>query len=154
MLAVWIATCGGVGYLPVAPGSAGSAVGAVLVAIFGSLPLPRPWFRILLVFVVLGMFLMGTWAATSAERFYGRTDPGQVVIDEVAGQLLTCVAQPDFSWKWIFVAFILFRAFDIIKPFPVRRAERLPGGWGIMMDDVIAGAYSAGAVAVLARLIT
>ena len=93
------------------------------------------------------------WAATGAERFFAKTDPGQVVVDEVAGQLLAFVALPDASWKWLAAGFVLFRAFDILKPFPARRAERLPGGWGIMTDDVAAGAYSAVFLLVLGQLI-
>ena len=150
--AVWIATCGGVGYFPVAPGTAGSAIGVGLVAALGTLPLPPPWFRVLLILAALSIFLIGAWAATGAEKFLGRKDPGQVVIDEVAGQVLTLVAQPDASWKWLLIAFILFRAFDIIKPFPARQAERLPGGWGIMMDDMAAGAYAAAGLAILGRI--
>jgi phosphatidylglycerophosphatase A len=140
-----------VGYFPLAPGTAGSAVGVGLVAALGALALPRPWFRVLLIFVVLGIFLLGAWAATAAEKFFGKTDPGQVVVDEVAGQVLTLIAQPDVSWKWLLIGFVMFRAFDVIKPFPARQAERLPGGWGIMMDDVFAGVYGAVALAVLAH---
>jgi phosphatidylglycerophosphatase A len=151
-LAVWIATCGGVGYFPVAPGTAGSAVGVGLVAALGALPLPTPWLRVLLILAALSIFLVGVWAATGAERFFGKTDPGQVVIDEVAGQVLTLIALPAASWKWLLGAFLLFRVFDIIKPFPARRAERLHGGWGIMTDDAVAGAYSAVTLLVLRQL--
>lgn len=151
--AVWIATCGGVGYFPVAPGTAGSAVGVGLVAALGALDAVQPWSRLLLILLSLSIFLVGVWAATGAEKFFGKTDPGHVVVDEVAGQLLTFVAQPDASWKWLFAGFILFRAFDVIKPFPARRAERLPGGWGIMTDDMVAGAYSAVLLLVLGQVI-
>lgn len=146
--AVWIATCGGVGYFPVAPGTAGSAVGIILVAVLGRVVPGRGWSWVLLAAAAVSIFLVGAWAAGRAERFFGRTDPGHVVIDEVAGQLITFLARPEASWKWLLAGFILFRFFDVIKPFPARRAERLPGGWGIMTDDVLAGLYSLAALVV------
>ena len=140
--AVWIATCAGVGYSPVAPGTAGSVVGVVLVAALGRVPLARPWLWVLLASLALAIFIVGVWSAGGAEKFFGRVDPRYVVIDEVVGQMLTFLARPDASWKWLLAGFVLFRVFDVVKPFPARRAERLAGGWGIMMDDVAAGAYS------------
>jgi phosphatidylglycerophosphatase A len=86
--------------------------------------------------------LLGVWAAGKAESFFRRKDPGQVVIDEVLGQMLTFAVWPEAPWKWLLAGFILFRVFDILKPFPIRRAERVSGGWGIMLDDVIAGVFS------------
>ena len=147
--AVWIATCGGVGYFPVAPGTAGSVVGLVLVAALGRLPVETPWLSVLLGGAAVGVFILGVWAASQAESFFGRTDPGQVVIDEVAGQVITFLASPAASWKWLLAGFIMFRVFDILKPFPAGRAERLPGGWGIMLDDVVAGGYGLVALLVL-----
>jgi len=76
-----------------------------------------------------------------------------VVIDEVAGQILTFVATPRVAWMGLIFGFILFRALDIVKPFPARRAERLPGGWGIMMDDVVAGLYSLIVLVILGHFI-
>lgn len=85
--------------------------------------------------------LIGIPAGTIIARELGRKDPGQVVIDEVAGQLIPlCIAAP--TWKYALAAFILFRGFDIWKPPPVRQLERLPGGTGIMLDDVAAGVYA------------
>ena len=147
--AVWIATCGGVGYFPLAPGTAGSVVGIILVAALGRIGPALGWSWVLLAAATAGIFLVGTWAAGRAEKFFGRTDPRQVVVDEVAGQLITFAARPDAPWKWLVVGFLLFRFFDIVKPFPARTAERLPGGWGIMTDDVVAGLYSLAALAVL-----
>jgi phosphatidylglycerophosphatase A len=83
----------------------------------------------------------GVWSGGVAERHFGRTDPGQVVIDEVAGMLVTLFLNP-VGWLGAVVAFVLFRAADIVKPFPARRFERLPGGFGIMADDVMAGVYA------------
>ncbi len=139
--AVWIATCAGVGYFPVAPGTAGSVVGVVLVAALGRLPVETPWLSVLLGAAAVAVYFLGVWSAGHAERFFSRVDPRFVVIDEVAGQMTTFLARPDASWKWLLVGFVLFRVFDVLKPFPAGRAERLPGGWGIMTDDVVAGGY-------------
>jgi len=146
---VWIATCFGMGYCPVAPGTAGSAVGLALVAAAELMPLSRTWLRVLLTGALLSILVVGVWAAAEAERHFGRPDPRQVVIDEVAGQMLTLLAWPDSSWKGLLAGFVLFRFFDIVKPFPARRAERLGGGWGIMMDDVAAGVYGFAALCVI-----
>jgi phosphatidylglycerophosphatase A len=97
----------------------------------------------------LALFAIGVWAAGEAEKFFGRTDPGQVVVDEVVGQMLTFLLIPHATWKWLVGGFLLFRAFDIVKPFPARQAERIPRGWGIMVDDVIAGVYGLAVLAVI-----
>jgi phosphatidylglycerophosphatase A len=152
--AVWIATCGGVGYFPMAPGTAGSVVGLVLVLILAQVPLPRLWLSGVLALLAIGIFFLGVWSAGVAERHFGRVDPGPVVIDEVLGQVITFLARPDPSWKWLLAGFVLFRIFDIIKPFPARQAERLPGGWGIMTDDLVAGLYSWAAISVLGYLLS
>ena len=151
--AVWIATCGGVGYFPVAPGTAGSAVGIVLVAALGRADLAPLGSWVLLAAAAVSIFFVGAWAAGRTEKFFGRTDPGHVVIDEVAGQLITFLARPDASWKWLLAGFVLFRFFDVVKPFPARRAERLPGGWGIMTDDVLAGLYGMAALLALGAVL-
>lgn len=96
------------------------------------------------------IYACGVWASGRAERFYRATDPGAVVIDEVAGQIVVFLARPMAGWTVLLAGFILFRIFDVIKPFPAGRAERLPGGWGIMTDDVVAGAYGAAALFLLA----
>lgn len=147
--AVWIATCGGAGFLPAAPGTAGALVGVALVTAIAHLHSSAPWKMVVLAVAVLGLFAVGTGAATQAEKFFGRKDPGQVVIDETVGQMLTFLAHPDTGWKWLLAGFLLFRAFDVLKPFPARRAEQAPGGWGIMLDDVAAGAYSLATLTVL-----
>jgi phosphatidylglycerophosphatase A len=139
--AIWIATAAGAGYFPVAPGTAGSAVGVVLVVALARLHLERAWPSIVLGAVSLVLFSVGVWAAGEAEKFFGRVDPGQVVIDEVVGQMLTFLLIPHATWKWLLGGFLLFRAFDIVKPFPARQAERIPRGWGIMVDDAVAGLY-------------
>jgi phosphatidylglycerophosphatase A len=84
----------------------------------------------------------GVPAATGAENYFRRKDPGHVVIDEVVGQMVTLLANPRGGWKVLVAAYLLFRAIDVIKPFPARRLEHLKGGWGIMLDDVAAGVWS------------
>ena len=135
-LALLLATAGYVGLAPVAPGTWGSAAGVcllLLVRLTGN-----AGFEALLLAVVLAV---GVWAATAAERHYGRTDPGAIVIDEIAGMLVALFWIP-VGWPGLLVGFLAFRAFDIVKPFPARTAERLPAGWGVMADDVVAGLYA------------
>ena len=94
-----------------------------------------------LVIGIVVTIVLGVPAATIAERESGRTDPGFVVIDEVIGQWIALLASPA-DWRHGLIALVLFRLFDITKPFPIRRLERLPGGWGIVFDDVAAGLYA------------
>ncbi|HEV8370074.1 MAG TPA: phosphatidylglycerophosphatase A [Pyrinomonadaceae bacterium] len=150
-LALAIATFG-VGLLPLAPGTWGSMVGVgiYLLLRYVALNLGKfPFFAIELV-VILVITLAGIWAATRTERLSGRKDPGKVVVDEVAGQmisLLPLVLVPVSAWKtWVIVSFTLFRFFDIVKPYPARRMERLHGGLGIMCDDLVAGIYAAAVI--------
>jgi len=94
--------------------------------------------------IVLLVALGGVWAADRTAKFLGTKDPQSVVVDEVSGQLLTYVAaMAPLNWKYLLLGFILFRAFDIWKPFPARQAEALPGGLGIMADDWMAAVYAA-----------
>ena len=130
-----IATALGAGYAPKAPGTFGSAVGLLLW-----IALPKIlWLQIVAIVVVSGV---GAWSGTIAEEHFGRQDPGQVVIDEVAGMMVTLLMNPITGPWWFLAAFLLFRAADIVKPFPVNRLERLPGGIGIMADDLMAGVYA------------
>jgi phosphatidylglycerophosphatase A len=147
--AVWIATVFGAGFIPAAPGTAGSLVGVAIVIGIASVPAPQPWKSLALALGTLGLCLIGIGTANEAEEFFARKDPSQVVIDEVVGQMLAFLIRPEPGWKWLIAGFLLFRFFDVLKPFPARRAERLPGGWGIMLDDVIAGAYSLAALTAL-----
>ncbi|MGO8733701.1 MAG: phosphatidylglycerophosphatase A [Terriglobia bacterium] len=152
-LSIWIATGLGSGYFPVAPGTAGSALGLALVIAFRQTSLDALGLAVTLAVCAALLFVVGVWSAGKAEKVFGRVDPGQVVIDEVVGQIITFVATPRVSWIGLIAGFILFRAFDIVKPFPARRAERLPGGWGIMVDDVVAGLYSLMVLVVLGHFI-
>lgn len=133
-IALAIATVFGVGRVPVAPGTFGSAAGLLLwAALSGSVAAQAA--AILLVFVA------GSWSGSVTERHYGATDPGVVVIDEVLGMLITLFLNP-VSWTGAVVGFLLFRVFDVIKPYPANRFERLHGGLGIMSDDAMAAVYA------------
>lgn len=152
-LALAIATCG-VGYLPLAPGTWGSLVGVGIYLVLLSFLRFSPWAVFIAVELVLitAITLVGFWAGSRTEKLLGRKDPGKVVIDEVAGQLialLPIVPGFDPGWVSIIAAFLLFRFFDIIKPYPARRLEKLESGLGIMCDDLVAGAYAAVGTAVL-----
>jgi len=159
-LALAIATCG-VGYLPIAPGTWGSLVGVGIYLGVHALVIkcihftasdsflrfnPFPILVAVLLALITIITFAGFWAASRAEKLLGRKDPGKVVIDEVAGQLialLPVITSSDPGWLSIIVSFLLFRFFDIVKPYPARRLEKLESGLGIMADDLIAGAYAA-----------
>jgi len=133
-IGVGIATVGGVGWFPIAPGTVGSAVGVVIYL------LTREWTASAQVAILVGVTLVGTWAADVTEKALNREDPGPVVIDEVAGQLMTLLLT-GVTWKGAIAGFFMFRVLDIIKPFPARRFEAFHGGIGIMADDLMAGLY-------------
>jgi|SRR5450755_3798025 phosphatidylglycerophosphatase A len=137
--ATLVATFFGIGYLRPGPGTWGAATTVLLWWLVGRWIAPawQPWAAALL---VLAVVLIGIPAATQVARASGRKDPQFVVIDEVAGQLVTLIAAP-IAWQSLLLGFILFRAFDIVKPPPVRQLERLPEGIGIVVDDVGAGLY-------------
>jgi phosphatidylglycerophosphatase A len=162
-LALLVATGFGLGYLPQAPGTWGSLAGLFIFAVIYQYPLglepyAESW--------PIGPFLpflfvsaIGVWAANRVADGMGVADPGIVVIDEIAGQQLSLFPMAlvhwhpgrfpyidlddQIGWHYLLAGFILFRVFDIWKPWPVRTAERLPGGWGIMADDWVAGVYAA-----------
>ena len=133
-----LATVGGLGYAPIAPGTAGSLAGLVL-GVWG----PRAPASALLGWSVLG-FLLGVTVSTAAERLIGTHDPSAVVIDEAWAMWVILLASPSVvsSGVGAAVAFVLFRAFDVVKPPPLRWMSRAPGGWGIMLDDLGAAAYT------------
>jgi phosphatidylglycerophosphatase A len=190
-LALFVATAGGLGYFPKAPGTWGSLVGLLLAVLpawmlFGSEAIfeaakhsdagvflkipawygdPFLWAQIVVILIIAGV---GVWASDRVAKRFREKDPQYVVIDEVSGQHLALLvgcgtpiwwrAAPPLwtmgpfglitmrsalNWKYLLLGFILFRVFDIWKPFPARQAESLPGGWGIMADDWIAGIYAA-----------
>lgn len=130
-----IATFFYVGLIPVAPGTFGTLAAIPLFWIISGLPI---YIYLLITIVVIGV---SVWAAAETEKIYGRRDPGQIVADEVAGYLVTMILIPPTA-TYIVVGFFLFRILDILKPPPVRRLEKLPRGWGIVIDDVGAGVYA------------
>ncbi|MGH9220431.1 MAG: phosphatidylglycerophosphatase A family protein [Vicinamibacterales bacterium] len=134
-LAVFIATFGYVGYFPMAPGTAGSLAALLLYAVVRWAGTPAVELA-----TIIAVLAIGIWAASGTERVLDRKDPGPVVIDEVLGMLMTLAFMP-LSWAGIAAGFVLFRIFDVIKPFPAGRLEHLPGGLGIMADDAMAGVY-------------
>jgi len=179
-VALAVATCG-VGLIPLAPGTWGSFVGVVFYVLFNSLSnallmsdpswladshgggafqslalgtLRASFLRtsVLLIIIAVVTYL-GIWAATRTEKITGRKDPGTVVVDEVAGQLITFLFIPWDSPAWVLVVgFVLFRVFDIWKPYPIRRLESLESGLGIMADDVLAGVYAATLLSLLTSI--
>lgn len=134
--AVFIATGGGAGYSPWAPGTAGSLVGILPALLLSQM---NPWAGMGLIVAVT---LLGVWASSAAEDHFGKKDASPIVIDEIVGQMITLWLVPP-SVGYVVAGFLLFRFFDIFKPFPARQLQdRLPGGWGVMMDDVAAGIYA------------
>lgn len=134
--AVFLATVAYCGYFPIAPGTVGSAAGLVVYLLV--------WWTqssMLEVALIAVTFGAGIWAATQAERFFGGIDPGPVVIDEVLGMLVTLAFIP-VGWSGALAGFVIFRVYDVIKPYPANRLESLHGGFGIMADDAMAGVYA------------
>jgi phosphatidylglycerophosphatase A len=170
---LFIATACGLGNLAKAPGTWGSLGGLVLITASAmhaaSIPpgdLRRDYDPFVHMAAFLATCIVGVWSSGRAARFWGAKDPQRVVIDEVSGQYLTIMVgcglpylvphrafqfsplgnvtwHSALDWKYLLLGFILFRVFDIWKPFPARQAESLPGGWGIMADDWVAGVYAA-----------
>jgi phosphatidylglycerophosphatase A len=133
-IALFIATTAGVGYAPVAPGTFGSAAGLVIWAAL-------PHTTLVQALAIAIVFALGSWSGTIAEHHFGKTDPGQVVIDEVMGMLLTLFLNP-VGWIGAIAGFLLFRIADVIKPWPANALEALPGGLGVMADDGMAAVYA------------
>lgn len=129
-----IGTTFGSGFFPVAPGTVGSAVAA---AALWMLPILQPEFLLLIIAV---FFVVGVWVSTECEREWG-PDPGKVNWDEVVGMMITLLAVPK-HWIVFVAGFILFRLFDVLKPFPIHKLQSLPRGWGVMFDDVLAAIYA------------
>ena len=141
----FVATCAGLGYIQPGPGT-WTAVVTTLLWLALAFPIhfsPHPLFLVTLLLAIITT-VVGVVASTRVARESGIHDPGFVVIDEAAGQFTALLAAclPFPSWRFALVALVLFRAFDILKPWPVSALERLPEGWGIMIDDVAAGIYA------------
>lgn len=135
-LAVFVATVGYCGYFPFAPGTVGSAAGLVVYLLVWWTGSP-----IVEVGLIVALFAVGVWAATTAERYFGGVDPGPIVVDEVVGMLITLAFIP-VGISGALAGFFLFRVFDVIKPYPAGRLEALHGGLGVMADDAMAAVYA------------
>ena len=136
-LAGFIATVGYCGSFPIAPGTVGSAAGLLFYALVwwsGSTAVE--------VALIAGLFAAGVWAGTTSERYFGGVDPGPIVLDEVVGMLITLAFIPGLGWSGALAGFVLFRLFDVIKPYPAGRFEQLHGGLGVMADDAMAAVYA------------
>jgi phosphatidylglycerophosphatase A len=135
------------GYAPFASGTAGSLVGIAIYFLLRRLPLN------LYAVLTAAILLVGVWLSFKAEAILGVKDSGVIVIDEIAGFLVTMFALP-VSWTAVIGGFFLFRFYDVLKPFPIRSMEdHLPGGWGVMMDDILAGVYANITYQILGRVI-
>jgi phosphatidylglycerophosphatase A len=154
-LSLLIATAFGLGYLPKAPGTWGSLAAVALYWVAHRLIWVFPFdiyvhdyyvaqVGVIAWMIALFLAVIGVWTSVRVATYAGKKDPQFVVIDEVSGQHFTYVlALAPVNWKYLLLGFILFRVFDIWKPFPARQAEHLPGGWGIMADDWVAAIYAA-----------
>jgi phosphatidylglycerophosphatase A len=154
LLALAIATVG-VGYLPLAPGTFGSLVSVAIFLVLSRITSGTSLIVAVVVAIVV-VTVAGIWAGTRTEALAGRKDPGKVVVDEVAGQLIATLPLTLFThWSiWaVIVSFILFRFFDIVKPYPANRLQDLEGGLGIMCDDLVAGVYAAVIVSILMMVV-
>ena len=134
-LGLFIATCGYIGYAPIAPGTFGSAAGLAVFYVVrhvGSSSLE--------IATIVVLFAIGIWSGTEAEHHFGGVDPGPVVLDEVVGMLVTLALLP-VNVAGAIVGFLVFRVLDVVKPWPSAQFERLPGGLGVMADDGMAALY-------------
>jgi len=143
-----IATWFGCGYAPKAPGTAGSLAGLAIAIALYYFGLGR---GALLALTAI-LLAPGIWSASVVAKETNTLDPHIVVVDEVIGQWITLAGAATFNWKTYLAAFALFRLLDVWKPAPARQLESLPGGWGIVADDVMAGLYGALAIFLLDRL--
>ncbi|HEV2386160.1 MAG TPA: phosphatidylglycerophosphatase A [Candidatus Acidoferrales bacterium] len=149
--ALALATVAGLGRVPLVPGTFGSLAGLGVALLIARLTASGPGISrgFLAAYLLANAAIAGAgvWAASRAADYLGHKDPPAVVIDEVSGQMIALAGHlagvAAVNWKSLAAGFILFRGFDILKPFPARRAEWLPGGWGVMADDWIAGCYAA-----------
>lgn len=168
-----VTTCG-VGYLPLAPGTWGSAVGVLVFlgigwleyTFIGAMVDLHAWppdaahslFYAMNAFLFVLFVLLGVWAAGRSTELLGDLDPSQAVVDEVIGQLIVfafvplAVSAPSINWTIIIAGFLLFRLFDVWKPYPIDYLQGLPGGLGVCADDILAGAYAGACLAVLYAL--
>ncbi len=161
LAARWIATTFGLGDRVLAPGTFAGSLPAIVLWLMATRSLAGTALAVATAAGVVAATAAGVWASGAEARRRGVEDPGPVVIDEVAGQWLTCLvalpwaalASGRRTAAFAVAAFVAFRVFDILKPWPVRRLERLPGGWGIMADDLAAGVEAGIVLALVWRLL-
>ena len=149
-LALSIATCG-VGYLPLMPGTFGSLLAVGIFLLVAKIATGSLLVAVVFVLILVSA-VVGIWAGTRTEQLLGRKDPGKIVVDEVAGQFIALFPITLFTtWSItaVIVSLILFRFFDIVKPYPANRLQDLKGGAGVMFDDLVAGVYAAVVVLVI-----
>ena len=148
--AVAVATAAGAGFAPKAPGTAGSVVGVLIYLLIEGLNLGAYYLHVIIFF-----FVVGIWASSRVEHLWGH-DSQRIVIDEVVGQMITfgmAAGRYRLPAFYIFLGFGLFRLFDIVKPFPIRRLERFKGGFGVVADDVGAGLYALAVLTLVLRYV-
>lgn len=141
-----LATGLGAGFTPIAPGTVGALEGVAIYLAIHALHLRQAYLLIVLAVINVVLFAVGVWASNRTCETTGVKDPRLIVIDEVSGQLISLtplVFLPSFSITAVVIGFLLFRLFDIFKPYPIRKLERLHGGLGVMADDAVAGVYAA-----------
>lgn len=143
----FLASSGFLGYSPLVPGTFGS-LGGVLIYLILSWSGASLWIWLVTAAALTGAAI---WVADKAEKIYAAKDPRKIVIDEVAGMLIALIAVP-FDLRTLVIGFILFRVLDILKPFPARTCENFPGGWGIVLDDVVSGLYARGILSLIILL--
>jgi phosphatidylglycerophosphatase A len=162
--ALAVSTCA-VGYLPLAPGTYGSIVGVFIYLLFRMLEAKSSvhfaaggfteaqitaWIHVFNWLIFVPFCLLGIWASDRATILFQRKDPQKVVVDEVMGQIIVFLFVPfDISWKLVLAGFLLFRLFDIWKPYPIGSLENLPAGIGVCADDVLAGVYGGACLALI-----
>ncbi len=155
----------GVGFIPLAPGTWGSVVGVLIYLFFARIEVNSSaffaleglkdaqitaWIHALNLIVFLLFCILSVWASGRATRIFQNKDPQKVVVDEVVGQLIVFLFVPfDISWKLIFAGFLLFRFFDIWKPYPIDSLQNLPAGIGVCADDILAGVYAGTVLSIL-----
>ena len=141
----WLAFGGGAGLAPFAPGTFGTLVGIPFFVVMAGLSLP------LFLLITSALFLAGVWICDRSSAALGVHDHPGIVWDEIVGYLVTMIAAP-LQWQWLLIGFVLFRLFDILKPWPIRWLDRrVQGGFGIMVDDLLAGVF---ALAIMQLLLT
>jgi phosphatidylglycerophosphatase A len=141
-----LATGLGAGFVPIAPGTLGALEGVAIYVAIHALTAGQSTSLVTLAIINIVLFALGVWASNRTCEKTGIKDPGIIVIDEVSGQLISLMPLallPSLSIVGVAIGFVLFRLFDIFKPYPIRKLERLPGGLGVMADDALAGAYAA-----------